>query len=197
MHILIYITSEEGCGKGFPQHQRTWKILRCINDCLFSPVKNQTEISSRTHREWDRAGRSDGFQHHTQSAIFYYWMWICNTMTFFSSVMRPCSPYPHSANKKNKQREKKDTSRNRHTSQLVSFFYQQNISVVFVEQLLRNPERASSLWGLDWDCFCRHTVMYAQLRTTQRINKECLCIHSPRLQQHRAPSFTQTALAAR
>lgn len=92
MHILIYITSEEGCGKGFPQHQRTWKILRCINDCLFSPAKNQTEISSRTHREWGRAGRSDRFQHHTQSAIFYYWMWICNTVTFFSSALLLSSP---------------------------------------------------------------------------------------------------------
>ena len=96
MHILIYITSEEGCSKGFPQHQRTWKILRCINDCLFSPAKNQTEISSRTHREWDRAGRSDRFRHHKQSAIFYYWMWICNTMTFFSSTVLSCSPYPYS-----------------------------------------------------------------------------------------------------
>lgn len=95
MHILIYITLEEGWGKGFPQHQRTWKILRCINDCLFSPAKNQTEISSRTHREWGRAGRSDRFQHHTQSAIFCYWMWICNTMTFFYSAMLSCSPYPH------------------------------------------------------------------------------------------------------
>lgn len=96
MHILIYITSEEGCSKGFPKHQRTWKILQCINDCLFSPAKNQTEISSRTHGEWERAGRSDRFQHHTQSAIFYYWMWVCNAMTFFSSAALACSSYPYS-----------------------------------------------------------------------------------------------------
>lgn len=190
MHILIYITSEEGCGKGFPQHQRTWKILRCINDCLFSPAKNQTEISSRTHREWDRAGRSDRFQHHTQSAIFYYWMWICNTMTFFSSAMLSCSPYPHSKNVLTRAQTHTHTT---------TCFYRQNISAVLEEQLRRKPEHTSSLWGSDWDRSCHPSVMYADawLRSTQRINKECLRIRSPRLQQHKAPSFTQTALAAR
>lgn len=178
MHILIYITSEEGCGKGFPQHQRTWKILQCINDCLFSPAKNQTEISSRTHREWDRAGRSDRFQHHTQSAIFYYWMWVCNTMTLFSTAVLSCSPYPHF---------KTLTYVHKHTHQ----------------NLFLSTEHFCSIWETAAEKALTHirsfTVMYAdtRLRTTQRINKECLHIHSLRLKQHKAPSFTQTALGAR
>lgn len=63
------------------QLQRTWKIFLCINDCLLSSAKYQTEISSRTHKEWDRAGRSNRFQHHTLCAILFYLLWIYNTMT--------------------------------------------------------------------------------------------------------------------
>lgn len=175
MHILIYITSEEGWGKGFPQHQRTWKILRCINDCLFSPAKNQTEISSRTHREWGRAGRSDRFQHHIQSAIFYYWMWICNTMTFFSSAMLSCSPYPHC-----KLSAYVHSQTDRHTCNL--FLSIKHLCRIW-ETAYEKSEHTWPLSGLDWDHFCHHTVMHADahLRTTQRINKECLRIHSPRL----------------
>lgn len=155
MHILIYITLEEGCGKGFPQHQRTWKILRCINDCLFSPAKNQTEISSRTHREWGWAGRSDRFQHHTQSAIVYYWIWICHSMTFFFSYALLSLP----------------------TFQYMCTDINISQLVGFEKHLLRKPWHTSGLLGLVLNHFCHHTIIYAatQLRTICRsIRNVCI-----------------------
>lgn len=83
---------------------------------------------------------------------------------------------------------------------LPTCFYQKKIYLwCFAKQLLRKLEHTSSLSGMDCDRFCHQTVMYedARLRTTQRINTECLRTHSPRLQQHKVPSFTQTALAGR
>lgn len=57
----------------------------------------------------------------------------------------------------------------------------------FEQTLLRKLERASSTPGFGWEWFCHQTIMYDQIGTTWRINKECLPIHSPKLQQHTGP----------